>query len=54
MKKDCVLLLNTRRGYVLAPQKHPSIRSALRAAKESGLAFRIVRDGEVIKRGWYA
>lgn len=50
--KKCTLLLNTRNGYVLQPIECKSIAEAMREARESELAYRIVIDGKVVKSGW--
>lgn len=51
--KECVLIVNTANGYCFTPEKHPSISSAVRAAKESfGFAYRIFVDGKVVKSGF--
>ena len=52
MKKKCTLVLNTRWGYCLAPMDCESISSAVRIAKESGMAYRVFVGGKCVKRGW--
>ena len=52
--KPCVIVFNTRWGYMLTPIECPSIRAAERLAREEGMAFRIFVDGRLVKSGWYA
>jgi hypothetical protein len=51
--KKCELHLNTRNGYCLTPIKCESISEAIREAKETKLAYRIIINDKVIKNGWY-
>ena len=51
--KKCELHFNTRSGYCLQPKQCESISEAIREAKETKLAYRIIINGEVIKSGWY-
>ena len=49
----CEIIFNTRWGYEMQPIKCNSIAEALREARERGMAFRIIVNDKVIRRGWF-
>lgn len=51
--KKCTLILNTKWGYCMQPILCNSISEALKKAKDSEMAYRILVDGKMVKRGWY-
>lgn len=53
MSKQCEIIFNTQWGYCMKPVKCKSITDAVRTAKETEMAFRIIVDGECVKTGWY-
>ena len=53
MEKKCVLLLNTKWGYVMKPIECESIKEAVEIARQSEMAYRIFVDGELKKSGWF-
>lgn len=50
--KECSVICNTRWGYCMQPVKCKSIRAAVRHAKETGMAYRVMVDGKCVKHGW--
>ena len=53
MSKQYEIIFNTQWGYCMKPVKCKSITDAVRTAKETEMAFRIIVDGECVKTGWY-
>ncbi len=53
MSKKYEIIFNTRWGYCMQPIQCKSIAEAIRKAKETGMAFRVVVDGKCVKSGWY-
>lgn len=49
---ECTVICNTPWGYCMTPEKFPSIRAAIRHAKQLDLAYRIFVNGVCIKSGW--
>lgn len=53
-KIDCILVINTRNGYCMTPERHSSLREAVKSAKNSwGFAYRIFDlNKKLIKHGF--
>lgn len=50
--KECVVVCNTKWGYIMQPQRFNSITKGMLFAKKCNMAYRIFVDGELIKSGW--
>lgn len=49
----CIVLCNTKWGYIMAPYEAKSIREGIRWAKDLGMAYRIFDlKGNLIRSGW--
>ena len=53
LSKQCEIIFNTKWGYCMKPVKCKSIADAVRTAKETEMAFRIIVDRKCVKTGWY-
>ncbi len=49
--RECEVILNTKYGYCMQPHRCKSISEAVRYAKASGMAYRVMIDGKCVKRG---
>ena len=48
---ECEVICNTRNGYCMPSKKCKSIAEAIRYTKDMEMAYRIYKDGKLIKQG---